>query len=76
MAIIDGIQNKTSPTPSLDIRINAADGQANWKIGGNPMSGIDRDGLKNRLDNDRDFLSRGEVFSDDLIDVLCGRLST
>jgi len=76
MAIIDGIQNKTPPTPSLDIRINAADGQANWKIGGNPMSGIDRDGLKNRLDNDRDFLSRGEVFSDDLIDVLCGRLST
>ena len=75
MAIIDGIQNKTSPELALDVRTNNIAEESNeWAIGSTASARLDRKHLMNQLSEDRDFLSHREVFSDDLIDLLCSRL--
>jgi glutamine synthetase len=74
MAMIDGIQNKVSPVAALDVRISGASDSLAWSIGVNGAMQLERKQLMDCLNNDRDFLSRGEVFSDELINLLCGRL--
>ncbi|MEQ1828446.1 MAG: hypothetical protein ABL921_20965 [Pirellula sp.] len=76
MAMIDGIQNKTSPGRALDPKFTPEEDVSKWKIAGEGTTGMDRKQLARRLDEDRDFLSRGEVFSDELIDLLCSRLNS
>jgi glutamine synthetase len=67
MAMIDGIQNKMSPGSALDPNTHpdSVYDWDQWDNGYHPW--------QVSLDNDRDFLIRGDVFSDQLIDLLCSR---
>ena len=74
MAMIDGIQNKMAAGKSLDILNSPAFDRTDYALGGSSTSALDRKGLKSSLDEDRDFLIQGDVFSDDLIDTICDQL--
>lgn len=74
MAMIDGIQNKLATGRSLDILNSTSFDRTKYVLGSTSLNSIDRDQLKASLDEDRDFLIQGEVFSDDLIDTLCQQL--
>ncbi len=75
MAMIDGIQNKMAAGKSLDILSSPAFDSTAYALGGSASNALDRGGLKSSLDEDREFLIQGEVFSDDLIDTICDQLS-
>ncbi len=75
MAMIDGIQNKMSPGSALEIKLEAAEDQCNYFIGHEGDREEGRRKLRESLMSDCDFLSRGEVFSNDLIDSLYRQLS-
>jgi glutamine synthetase len=74
MAMIDGIQNKMAAGKSLDILNSPAFDRKHYTLGGSASNAPDRTELKSSLDEDRDFLIQGEVFSDDLIDSICDLL--
>jgi hypothetical protein len=74
MAMIDGIQNKLATGRSLDILNSTSFDRTEYVLGSTSPNSINRDQLKASLDEDRDFLIQGEVFSDDLIDTLCQQL--
>ena len=74
MAMIDGIQNKMAAGKSLDILNSPAFDRKHHTLGGSASNAPDRTELKSSLDEDRDFLIQGEVFSDDLIDSICDLL--
>ena len=74
MAMIDGIQNKTSTGSALDKRIESADDVAATAIGRDETGNFSRRQLMEQLMSDCDFLGRGEVFSNELIDLLCRQL--
>lgn len=74
MAMMDGLQNKISPAPGLDVHPNAQSIQS-MQIGLNDRGDLDLEMLRQRLEEDRDFLCRGEVFSDELLDLLCRKLA-
>lgn len=73
MAMIDGIQNKMSPGIALETVIHGAADALAWKIGTGGSHEFNPASLKDQLASDRDFLVRGEVFSEDLIDLICAR---
>jgi glutamine synthetase len=75
MAMIDGIQNKTSPGAALEKQIDGASDSIAYTIGMDASGLSGRRQLMEKLMADSDFLSRGEVFSDDLIDSLCRQLA-
>ncbi len=75
MAMIDGIQNKTSPGAALDKRLQKPEDASDFSIGCNDIESNCRRHLMESLMSDCDFLSRGEVFSNELIDLLCRQLS-
>ena len=74
MAMIDGIQNKMAAGKALDILNSSAFDRTAYALGGSASQTLDRVGLKSSLDEDREFLIQGEVFSDDLIDTICDQL--
>lgn len=65
MAGLDGIQNKIHPGDAMDK--NLYDLPADELSGIPTVAGSLREALES-LDKDRDFLKKGDVFSDDLID--------
>jgi glutamine synthetase len=73
MAMLDGIQNKVSPGNALSITIEGAADSIPWRIGQTNNNEFSPKALQSQLDSDREFLTRGEVFGDELIDVLCSR---
>jgi glutamine synthetase len=75
MAMIDGIQNKASPGSAMDKRFERADEASHYSIGNNNAEPSGRRHLMESLMSDCDFLSRGEVFSNELLDLLCRQLS-
>ena len=75
MAMIDGIQNKTSPGAALDKRLERSEEASDFSIGGNDAESNNRRHLMESLMSDSDFLIRGEVFSNELIDLLCQQLA-
>jgi len=75
MAMIDGIQNKASPGSALEKRFERNEEAADYSIGNKDSEGDGRRDLMDSLMSDCDFLSRGEVFSNELIDLLCRQLS-
>ena len=75
MAMIDGIQNKISPLSALDMKIDMVNDAMTYSIGRDESGQSSRRQLMEGLMSDSDFLSRGEVFSNDLIDSLCRQLS-
>jgi glutamine synthetase len=74
MAMIDGIQNKTSPGAALEKQIDGASDSIAYTIGMDASGDSGRVQLMEKLMAGSDFLSRGEVFSDELIDSLCRQL--
>ena len=74
MAMIDGIQNKSTTGSALEKRIESADDVIATAIGRDESGNSSRRQLMERLMSDCDFLSRGEVFSNELIDLLCRQL--
>ena len=74
MAMIDGIQNKTSTGSALDRKIEITDDVVSIAIGCDESGNFSRRHLTERLMSDCDFLSRGEVFTNELIDLLCRHL--
>ncbi len=75
MAMIDGIQNKMSPGAALEKKIESKDDRKSYAIGGLEDGTMGRRVLTERLMGDCDFLNRGEVFSNELIDSICRQLS-
>jgi len=75
MAMIDGIQNKTTPGVALEKQIDGTSDSIAYTIGTDGTGNSDRRQLMEKLMTDCDFLSRGEVFSDELIDSLCRQLA-
>ena len=74
MAMIDGIQNKTNTGSALEKRIEGAGDIIAHSIGRDESGNFCRRQLMETLMSDCDFLSRGEVFSNELIDLLCRQL--
>ena len=74
MAMIDGIQNKTTPGSALDKPLNSVADVMMVSIGRDENGQASRRQLMESLISDSDFLSRGQVFSNELIDVLCRQL--
>lgn len=74
MAMIDGIQNKTTPGTALDKQLDSASDAMMVSIGRDENGQASRRQLMENLVSDSDFLSRGQVFSNELIDVLCKQL--
>ena len=74
MAMIDGIQNKTTAGSALEKRIEGADDITAHSIGRDESGNFSRRYLIEALISDCDFLSRGEVFSNELIDLICRQL--
>ncbi len=68
MAGIDGIENKIHPGEPLDKNIYAL--SAEERIGVPSMPGSLEEALEN-LENDKDFLLKGDVFTQDSIDAWC-----
>ena len=75
MAMIDGIQNKTSPGSALDKRFERSHEATDYSIGTKDAESTGRRHFMESLMSDCDFLGRGEVFSNELIDLLCRQLS-
>ncbi len=75
MAMIDGIQNKTAPVSALDMQFEMASDAIKYTIGRDESGNSSRHQLMEGLMSDSDFLCRGEVFSDELLDSLCRQLS-
>ena len=74
MAMIDGIQNKTAPGAALEKQIDGTSDSIAYTIGMDVSGNPGRRPLMEKLMADGDFLSRGEVFTDELIDSLCRQL--
>ncbi len=74
MAMIDGIQNKTTLGTALDKQIDSASDAVSYSIGRDETGQASRRQLMESLMSDSDFLSRGQVFSNELIEVLCKEL--
>lgn len=74
MAMIDGIQNKTTVGSALEKRIEGAGDIIAHSIGRDESGNFSRRQLMETLMSDCDFLSRGEVFSNELIDLICRQL--
>ena len=74
MAMIDGIQNKTTAGSALEKRTEGADDIIAHSIGRDESGDFSRRHLMETLISDCDFLSRGEVFSNELIDLICRQL--
>ena len=66
MAGLDGIQNKIHPGEAADKNLYDLPPEENAKI---PTVAPNLEAALNALDADREFLTRGGVFSDDLIDA-------
>src|SRR5678816_79306 len=64
MAAIDGIQNKIDPGDPLDKDIYKLSGEEYEKIGSAP-GGLEE--ALNELENDHEFLLKGDVFTADVI---------
>ena len=75
MAMIDGIQNKTSPGSAVEKKIETNLDRAPFVIGHDSTEESSRHRLMEGLMSDCDFLNRGDVFSNELIDCLCRLLS-
>lgn len=75
MAMIDGIQNKTTPGAALEKQIDGASDSIAYTIGMDSSGHSGRKQLMEKLMANCDFLNRGEVFSDELIDSLCRQLA-
>jgi len=76
MAMIDGIQNKMTTGATLERRIEGADDIIAYSIGRDESGNLSRRPLMEKLMSDCDFLNRGEVFSNELIDLICRQLGT
>lgn len=74
MAMIDGIQNKMSAGRSLDILHATQFDRTEYVIGGQTPHALDRGLLRAALDEDREFLMQGDVFSEDLIELFRNQL--
>lgn len=74
MAMIDGIQNKMLPGPALEVPKEGLISSDAFSIGSENGRPTSRPFLMSKLMSDCDFLSRGEVFSDALIELLCQQL--
>jgi glutamine synthetase len=66
MAVIDGVQNKINPGDPLDKNLYDLEPEEAAKVP-HPCASLD-EALEN-LDKDRGFLTRGGVFTDDMIDA-------
>jgi glutamine synthetase len=75
MAMIDGIQNKTSPGAALEKTLSPTDDDSSYRLGAEAGRPYDRQLLKECLISDSDFLCRGEVFTTELIESFCNHLS-
>ncbi len=75
MAMIDGIQNKISPGASLEKAIDSQEDLKPYAIGRAEDGAMGRRVLMEQLMSDCDFLNRGEVFSNELVDSLCRQLA-
>jgi len=75
MAMIDGIQNKAAPTSVLEKRFENSEDIAQYKIGHDESGAPSRRQLMDCLMSDSEFLQRGEVFSNELLDLICRQLS-
>lgn len=75
MAMIDGIQNKAAPTSVLEKRIENLADSGPYKIGHDESGTPSRRQLMESLMSDSEFLQRGEVFSNDLLDLISRQLS-
>jgi glutamine synthetase len=69
MAGLDGIQNKIDPGKSMDMDLYELSPEEEAKLK-TVCSSLDV--ALDNLDKDRDFLKKGDVFSDDLIDAYIG----
>ncbi|TAM10782.1 MAG: glutamate--ammonia ligase [Nevskiaceae bacterium] len=69
MAGLDGIQNKTHPGEAMDKDLYHLPPEEDKKV---PRVCHRLDLALDALDHDREFLKRGDVFSDDLIDAYIG----
>ena len=74
MAMIDGIQNKTTTGSTAEKRIEGAGDRIAYSIGRDESGNSSRRQLMETLMSDCDFLSRGEVFSNEMIDLICRQL--
>jgi glutamine synthetase len=68
MAIVDGIQNKIDPGQPLDRDIYEMTGDEMKHMGIRTTPGSLEEAV-NALEQDHEFLTRGGVFTDDLIDT-------
>ena len=75
MAMIDGIQNKIAPLSAFDKQFDIASETLTYSIGLDDSGQLSRPRLMEAILSDCDFLSRGEVFSNPLIDSLGRQLS-
>ena len=66
MAALDGIQNKIDPGASLDQDIYELDAAEAASIPSTPAS---LEAALDALEQDQEFLLRGEVFTDDLLSI-------
>jgi len=66
MAGIDGVINKIEPPAPIDVDLYELEGEAKRKVKQTPGS---LEEVLDALDADRDFLMRGEVFTEDLIEA-------
>jgi glutamine synthetase len=66
MAGLDGVINKIEPPAPMDVDLYELEGEAKKKVKQTPGS---LEEVLDALDADRDFLLRGDVFTEDLIDV-------
>jgi glutamine synthetase len=74
MALIDGIQNKISPAKWLEVTSKPGWDRKSFSIPESDDGRVDRTRLIGCLDEDRDFLIRGEVFAESLIDLMMSHL--
>ena len=66
MAGLDGIQNKIHPGDPMDKNLYDLPPEEAAKV---PNSCVSLEEALNNLDNDRDFLIRGDVFSNDMLNA-------
>ena len=66
MAGIDGVINQIEPPTPMDVDLYELEGEAKRRIKQTPGS---LEEVLDALDADRDFLMRGDVFTEDLIEA-------
>src|SRR5437773_8789481 len=66
MAGLDGVINQIEPPPPMDVDLYELEGEAKKRIKQTPGS---LEEVLDALDADRDFLMRGDVFTEDLIEA-------